>query len=100
MGSRTHVVILNWNGRRYVHYCLHSIFAQTYGDAKILVVDNGSTDGSAEVIRAQFPEAVLIALPENLHFAQGTNAGVELAFQDPNCEFVVTLNNDPPSHPE
>src|SRR2546426_909616 len=58
MGSRTHVVILNWNGRRYVRDCLDSIFAQTYRDAKILVVDNGSTDGSAEFIRDEFPEAV------------------------------------------
>jgi len=100
MGSRTHVVILNWNGRRYVQDCLDSIFAQTYGDAKILVVDNGSTDGSAEFIRDEFPEAVLIALPENVHFARGTNAGVEVALQDPACEFVVTLNNDTRSDPE
>src|SRR3989449_4725659 len=100
MGSRTHVVILNWNGRRYVRDCLDSIFAQTYRDAKILVVDNGSTDGSAEFIRDEFPEAVLIALPANLHFARGTNAGVEVALQDPACEFVVTLNNDTRSDPE
>ena len=100
MGSRTHVVILNWNGRRYVRDCLDSIFAQTYRDAKILVVDNGSTDGSAEFIRDEFPEAVLIALPANLHFARGTNAGVEVALQDPACEFVVTLNNDTRLDPE
>ncbi len=100
MGSRTHVVILNWNGRRYVRDCLDSVFAQTYEDAKILVVDNGSTDGSAEFIQEAFPEAVLIALPENLHFARGTNAGVEVALRDPACEFVVTLNNDTRSDPE
>src|SRR3989442_11168765 len=100
MGSRTHVVILNWNGRRYVHDCLDSIFAQTYEEADVLVVDNGSTDGSAEFIRDEFPEAVLIALPANLHFARGTNAGVEVALQDSACEFVVTLNNDTRSDPE
>src|SRR5437016_3433952 len=100
MGPRTHVVILNWNGRRYVRDCLDSVFAQTHEEAKILVVDNGSTDGSAEFIRDAFPEAVLIALPENLHFARGTNAGVEVALRDPACEFVVTLNNDTRSDPE
>ena len=100
MGPRTHVVILNWNGRRYVRDCLDSVFAQTHEDAKIFVVDNGSTDGSAEFIRDAFPEAVLIALPENLHFARGTNAGVEVALRDPACEFVVTLNNDTRSDPE
>src|SRR2546422_11511054 len=99
MGSRTHVVILNWNGRRYVRDCLDSIFAQTYGDAKILVVDNGSTDGSAEFIRVEFPAAVLIALPENVHFARRTNAREEAALHDPACEFGATLNNDTPSDP-
>src|SRR5437879_13021927 len=77
-----------------------SSFMARNGDAKLVVVDNGSTDGSAEFIRDEFPEAVLLALPAKLHFARGTNAGVEVALQDPACEFVVTLNDDTRSDPE
>lgn len=94
MGARTQVVILNWNGRDYIRDCLRAVFAQTYADAGIIVVDNGSTDGSADLIRGEFPEARLVPLPQNLHFARGTNAGVEVALQDPDCRYVVTLNND------
>jgi GT2 family glycosyltransferase len=99
-GAQTHVVILNWNGRKYIRDCLTSIFNQTYDGARILVVDNGSTDGSADLVRDGFPEATLLALPENLHFARGTNAGIEEALRDKACELVVTLNNDTRSDPE
>jgi GT2 family glycosyltransferase len=100
MGARTQVVILNWNGRDYVRDCLRTTLAQTYSDAGVIVVDNGSTDGSADLIRSEFPETQLVALPKNLHFARGTNAGVEVALHDPNCKYIVTLNNDTKVDPE
>ncbi len=92
--ARTQVVILNWNGQAYVRDCLRTVLDQTHEDAHVIVVDNGSTDGSADLIRGEFPEVQLVALPENLHFARGTNAGVEVALRDPSCKYVVTLNND------
>lgn len=94
MGAGTQVVILNWKGRDYVGDCIRSVLDQTYGDLGVIVVDNGSPDGSAEYIRSTFPEAQLVALPENLHFARGTNAGVEAALRDPKCRYIITLNND------
>jgi GT2 family glycosyltransferase len=94
MGAGTQVVILNWKGRGYVGDCIRSVLDQTYEDAGVVVVDNGSGDGSVEYIRAEFPEVQLVPLPENLHFARGTNAGVEVAIRDPKCRYVVTLNND------
>ncbi len=100
MGARTQVVILNWNGRGYIRDCLRTALDQTYEDAGVLVVDNGSTDGSADLIRDEFPEARLVALPENLHFARGTNAGVVVALRDPRCKYVVTLNTDTTVDPE
>ncbi len=100
MGAGTQVVVLNWNGRGYVGDCLRSLLHQTHADVGVIVVDNGSTDGSVDFIRAEFPEARLVPLPENRHFARGTNAGVEAALQDPACRFVVTLNNDTKVDPE
>jgi len=94
MGARTQVVILNWNGRDYVRDCIRTALDQTYADSGVIVVDNGSTDGSADLIGQEFPEVQLVALPQNLHFARGTNAGVEVALRDPACRYVVTLNND------
>lgn len=100
MGALAPVVVLNWNGREHIRECLRSVFAQTYADTRVIVVDNGSTDGSREIVRDEFPEAHLVALPENLHFARGTNAGVRAALQDPECAWVVTLNNDTRVDPE
>lgn len=94
------VVILNWNGRDYLRDCLRSAFAQTHTRFRIIVVDNASPDDSAQIVRDEFPEATLVALPENLHFARGTNAGVEEALRDPACRYVVTLNNDTRTDPE
>ncbi len=100
MGAGLQVVILNWKGRGYVGDCIRSVLDQTYEDAGVIVVDNGSQDGSVEYIRERFPEVQLVALGENLHFARGTNAGVEAALRDPACRYVVTLNNDTKVVPE
>lgn len=94
------MVVLNWNGRDFVRTCLRSLFAQTYPDVRVVVADNASTDGSREIVREEFPEATLVGLPENLHFARGTNAGIEEALRDPGSTYVVTLNNDTRVDPE
>lgn len=100
MGAGTQVVVLNWNGRGYVADCLRSLLDQTYEDLGIVVVDNGSTDGSADFIRAQFSEVNLLPLPENLHFARGMNVGFESVLRDPGCRNVIALNNDTRVDPE
>ena len=100
MGAATQVVILNWKGRDYVGDCIRSVLGQTHADVGVIVVDNGSPDGSAEYIGSAFPEVQMVALPQNLHFARGTNAGVEAALRDPGCKYVVTLNNDTKVDPE
>lgn len=100
MGTAVAVVVLNWNGRAYIRDCLRSVLAQTHRDFRTIVVDNASTDGSREIVHNEFPEVELVALPENLHFARGTNAGMEAALRDPGCTHVVTLNNDTRVDPE
>src|SRR2546425_2225487 len=100
MAGICHVVALNWNGRDSIRQCLQSVLHQTYVAYRVVVVDNASTDGSRDIIRDEFPEVTLVALPENLHFARGTNAGLREALRDPECAFIGTLNNDTRVDPE
>src|SRR4051794_6236302 len=83
------VVIPNWNGKDLLEKYLPSVI-QAMGDNEVIVVDNGSTDGSAEFIRRQFPSVNVLALPENLGFGGGSNAGFRAATND----IVVLLNSD------
>ena len=86
------VVIPNWNGRELIEKYLPSVLAALDGnpDNEIVVVDNGSTDGSAEFLRQRFPQIRLLALPRNLGFGGGSNAGFRAARND----IVVLLNSD------
>ena len=88
--SRVVVVIPNWNGHRYLEACLRSILAQDFSDFSVTVVDNGSTDGSAELVRGEFPQVHLVENQENRGFAAATNQGIRAT----DSEFVATLNND------
>jgi len=94
------VVILNWNGQDLIRDCLRSVLHQTYPRYRVLVVDNGSTDGSQDVVAQEFPEVALVRLPKNLHFARGTNAGIREALKDHECAHILTLNNDTKVDPD
>ena len=86
------VVIPTWNARDLLETYLPSVAAAMAGhpDNEIVVVDNGSTDGSADFVRAAFPQVKLLALPANLGFGGGSNAGFRAAKNG----VVVLLNND------
>ena len=86
------LVIPNWNGKDLLERFLPTWIEAIAGHAgsEVLVVDNGSTDGSAEWIRTNYPEVQLLALPENLGFGGGSNAGFRAARND----IVVLLNSD------
>ncbi len=87
------IVILNWNGKDLLAEGLPSVVRAVAHDGldhEIIVVDNGSTDGSREFVRAHFPSVRLLELPANLGFGEGNNAGVRAARN----EIVVLLNND------
>lgn len=90
------VVVVNWNGRRWLEQCLPTLAAQTFHDFEIIIVDNGSTDGSIAWLAEQWPDARLIALPENAGFAAGNNAGIRAA----RGRYIVTLNNDTRAAPD
>jgi GT2 family glycosyltransferase/glycosyltransferase involved in cell wall biosynthesis len=91
LGAAT-VVIPNWNGRDLLEKYIPSIVTALAGNPanEILVVDNGSTDGSAEFLREAFPQVTVVPLKENLGFGGGSNAGFRAAKND----IVVLLNSD------
>ncbi len=92
MKTNIAVVIPNWNGKDFIGACLKSLQSQSQ-PAQIIVVDNGSSDGSSEYIAENFPQAELVRLDENTGFTGGVNRGIERAVEN-GCEFVVLFNND------
>ncbi len=88
--TRVSVIIPNYNGARYLECCVESLLAQSYGNLEILIVDNASTDGSAELVRRMHPCIRVLPQRSNLGFAAGANAGMRAA----SGELVAVLNND------
>ncbi len=86
------IVIPNWNGKDLLAKYLPSVLAsiENHPDSEVIVVDNGSTDGSAALVEQAFPEVRLLPLKENLGFGGGSNAG----FRAANNDVVVLLNSD------
>jgi GT2 family glycosyltransferase len=84
------VVIVNWNTRELLHKCLDSLLKFSTGPMEIIVVDNASTDGSAEMVEANFSEVHLIRPGANTGYAAGNNLGIEAASGD----LILTLNPD------
>lgn len=93
---RVAVIIPNWNGARLLRPCLASLAQQTYRDAEVIVVDNGSTDDSLAMVRAEFPTVRTLALATNGGYTGGCNAGIRAS----TAEIVVLLNNDTEVEPD
>jgi GT2 family glycosyltransferase len=89
------IVIVSWNGRRHLDVCLESVAAQTGVTTETILVDNGSTDGTAEFVRARYPWVRLLRLEENRGFTGGNNAGAREA----TGRFLAFLNNDTAADP-
>lgn len=90
------VVIVNWNGKQHLAECLDSLVAQNIKDREIVLVDNGSHDGSVEMVQGAYPFIRVVSLPENLGFAGGNNAGIRIA----SGKYIALLNNDTRVDPE
>jgi len=85
------VIVLNWNGICFIEDCLNSLVNQSYKDFEIIVVDNGSTDGSVELLKKKFMNRIkLIENEKNLGFSGGNNSGIRISEGD----FILLLNND------
>jgi GT2 family glycosyltransferase len=90
MANKVAVIVPNWNGQHHLEQCLSTLLGQTYPEFEIVVIDNGSTDGSVAMMRERFPQVRVITNAENVGFARANNQGI-LATDTP---FVATLNND------
>ncbi len=88
-----YVITVNWNNAPDTLECLETLVQLTYPNYRLLVVDNGSTDGSAERIAQAFPQAEHLRLPKNQGFAGGFNAGIRYALAR-NAAYTLLLNND------
>lgn len=84
------VVIPNWNGKRFLAGCLDSLLAQSYKHLEVIVVDNGSKDGSVEFLQEKYPQVRLITYAQNTGFSVAVNRGIQESYG----EFVALLNND------
>jgi GT2 family glycosyltransferase len=93
LGVRAVAIVLTWNGACWIEACLDSLLASDYPGLEILVVDNGSTDGTADRARAFGPRVRLIRNRRNLGFAEGNNIGMRAALRD-GAELVALVNQD------
>jgi len=85
------VVIVNWNTREILRDCLRTVYEQTREvEFEVIVVDNASADGSADMVRTAFPRALLLANSTNRGFAAANNQGLEVA----KGRYVLLLNSD------
>ena len=89
------VIIVNWNGRKFLSECLESLRHQAYRRFSIILVDNGSNDGSIDFVIRNYPEVKTIALPKNVGFSVANN----IAIKTVKTEYVALLNNDAVAHP-
>ena len=80
--TRGSIIIVSWNGEAYLGSCLNAVLAQTSSDDEVIVVDNGSTDGSVTLVRERYPRVHLIENGRNLGFAGGCNTGLRAAQGD------------------
>jgi len=90
MNPLASIIILNFNGKRFLKDCFESLKKQTHQSFEIILVDNGSTDDSVEFIKKKFPEVKIIINKENLGFAHANNQGFKIA----KGKYFITLNND------
>lgn len=89
------IIVVTWNGRRYLDDCLGAIASQEGVSSETILVDNASTDGTAEYVRATFPWVRIVSLPDNRGFAGGNNAGAREAAGS----LLAFLNNDTRADP-
>lgn len=91
------VVTLNWNGAAFLQECVDSILAADYKSIQVLVVDNGSTDGSMELLDELYGANFLVTVisnKENLGYSKGMNVGLDHGFRKLGADYCLVMNND------
>lgn len=83
-------IIVNYNGAQFIGSCIESIYKQEFKDSEIVVVDNGSHDGSVDLIKKKYSDVKLVELDQNKGFTGGNNAGLKIA----RGKYIALVNND------
>lgn len=95
-GNLVSVIIVNWNGKKWLDDCLRTLFTQDYKNFEVIIVDNKSNDGSVEFIKNNYNKIIIIENEKNLGFGTANNIGVKKS----SGEIVFFLNNDTKCFPD
>jgi len=90
MKSLVSIIIVNWNGKKWLEMCLPSLYKQEYKNIELILVDNASIDGSVEWVQKRYPKTIIVKNEKNEGFANANNRG----FKKARGEYVLFLNND------
>ncbi len=93
-GNKVAIIVVSWNGIRFLNDCFTSINNQTYQNLDVYLVDNDSTDGSFAYVSEHFPKIKIIRLDKNYGYGKGNNEGIKKALSDAAVRYIVCLNND------
>ena len=91
MERSVNIFVLNWNGKKIINECLHSLMKISYTNSKIIVIDNGSKDDSVSFISKEFPKVKIVELNHNFGFAKGNNMGFNSI---DHADYSIFINND------
>jgi hypothetical protein len=88
-------VLLNYNGKKHLEYCVPSLLKTDYPNFRIVLVDNGSTDGSVDYVKKKFglKNMDVVSIKKNRGYSRGMNVGITYALKK-NADFICTINND------
>ena len=90
MNKRVSIVIVNWNGEKYLHKCIKSLVEVDYDNMEIIIIDNGSSDNSVKIIEDNFKDEVKLVKNKNEGYAGGANKGIHIS----SGEYVLIANPD------
>lgn len=90
MDKKVSVVIVNWNGEKYLYKCIKSLLNQSYNNIEVIIIDNDSTDNSVNIIKDNFKNDVTIVRNKNTGYAGGSNKGIDIS----TGEYVIIANPD------
>lgn len=91
--KRAVVIVVNWNGKNFLHDCLSSVLNQSYSCYSVILVDNGSVDGSVSFVRKFYPSVEVIEIGYNSGFAHANNVAIRESINR-KVDFIALLNND------
>lgn len=88
------IIVVNWNRKELTGKCLESLKMTSYPNYKLVLVDNGSTDGSIRYLKKIYPKMHILKLKENKGYTEGTNTGWEYALNKLGADYICAMDND------